>query len=65
MIGETRDPAFRDVSPNGVPAPDAPLGITDDVEATSPARRSPAIRLAQQMGSRRPDLLGLVPASQP
>lgn len=65
MIGATRDDSFRDVSPNGVPAPDAPLGVTDETEATSPARRSPAVRLAQQTGSRRPDLYGLVPADHP
>lgn len=61
-IGATRDPSFRDVSPNGVPAPDAPPAVTDPVEAGSPARRSPAVRMAQRLGSRRPDLYDLVPA---
>lgn len=47
---------WGDTSPNGVPAPPAPAGMTD-VEAASPARRSPQVREAQRIGSRRPDLL--------
>lgn len=43
-------------SPNGVPIPDAPAGLLP-VEADSPARRSPQVRAAQRIGSRRPDLL--------
>jgi hypothetical protein len=44
------------VSPNGVSPPEAPSGLSE-VEATSPARRSPQVRAAQSIGSRRPDLL--------
>lgn len=47
---------WAEVSPNGVPAPDAPSGLPDR-EALSPARRSPQVREAQRIGSRRPDLL--------
>ena len=36
-------------------------GLTD-AEATSPARRSPQVRAAQRLGSRRPDLLPKQPA---
>lgn len=43
-------------SPNGVPSPAAPAGLSD-VDATSPARRSPQVRAAQAVGSKRPDLL--------
>lgn len=43
-------------SPNGVPAPMPPAGLKED-EADSPARRSPQVRAAQRIGSRRPDLL--------
>lgn len=53
--------SFTDVSPDGVPAPPAPAGLTE-VEATSPARRSPQVRTAQRLGSRRPDLLPKQPA---
>lgn len=48
QIGET--------SANGVPIPSAPSGLSD-VEAVSPARRSPQVRAAQLIGSKRPDLL--------
>lgn len=44
------------MSANGVPIPPAPAGLPD-VEATSPARRSPQVRAAQRIGSKRPDLL--------
>lgn len=44
------------LSPNGVPVPEAPAGLPD-VEADSPARRSPQVRAAQRLGSKRPDLL--------
>lgn len=44
------------ISPNGVPIPVAPSGLSD-VDATSPARRSPQVRAAQRIGSKRPDLL--------
>lgn len=43
-------------SANGVPAPAAPDGLSE-VEATSPARRSPQVRAAQKINSKRPDLL--------
>lgn len=43
-------------SPNGVPIPPASSGLSE-VEADSPARRSPQVRAAQRLGSKRPDLL--------
>lgn len=43
-------------SPNGVPIPPASAGLRD-VDAESPARRSPQVRAAQRIGSRRPDRL--------
>jgi len=43
------------ISPNGVTPPDPPRGLPD-VEALSPARRSPQVRAAQRLGTRRPDL---------
>lgn len=43
-------------SANGVPIPPAPDGLSE-VEEESPARRSPQVRAAQRLGSRRPDLL--------
>lgn len=49
--------AFSDVSPNGAPIPDPPPARLSDVEADSPARRSPQVRAAQLAGKRRPDLL--------
>ena len=49
------------ISPDGVPIPAAPAGLPD-VEATSPARRSPQVRAAQRLDSRRPDLLPRQPA---
>jgi len=49
------------VSPNGVPAPAPPKGLPA-VEADSPARRSPQVRAAQRLGSKRPDLLPRQPA---
>lgn len=52
---------FTEPSPEGVPAPEPPAGLPD-VEATSPARRSPQVRAAQRTGSRRPDLLPKQPA---
>lgn len=48
--------AFGDTSPNGVPIPPAPANLPAR-EADSPARRSPYVRAAQQLGSRRPDRL--------
>lgn len=48
-------------SANGVPIPPAPAGLPD-VEADSPARRSPQVRAAQRLGSKRPDLLPRQPA---
>lgn len=54
---------WADVSPNGVPAPDAPADLPD-VEADSPARRSPQVRAAQRLGSRRPDLLPRQPSDR-
>lgn len=54
---------WADVSPNGVSAPDAPSWMTE-VEAESPARRSPQVREAQRLGSRRPDLLPKAPSSR-
>lgn len=47
---------WADLSDNGVDAPDAPAGLAAQ-EADSPARRSPQVRAAQRLGSRRPDLL--------
>lgn len=52
---------FTDLSPEGVPAPEAPSGLPG-AEALSPARRSPQVRGAQRLGSRRPDLLAKQPA---
>lgn len=48
-------------SPNGVPIPPAPAGLPD-VEADSPARRSPQVRAAQRLSSKRPDLLPRQPS---
>jgi len=53
--------AFYDVSPEGVPTPEPPAGLPE-VEATSPSRRSPQVRAAQRLSSRRPDLLPKQPA---
>lgn len=50
---------WGDTSLEGVPAPAAPAGLSDR-EAESPARRSPQVREAQRIGSRRPDLLDKV-----
>ena len=52
---------FAEPSPEGVPAPEAPAGLTP-AEAESPARRSPQVRAAQRLGTRRPDLLPKQPA---
>jgi hypothetical protein len=52
---------FREPSPEGVPAPEAPSGLTP-AEAESPARRSPQVRAAQRTRTRRPDLLPKQPA---
>lgn len=52
----TQPDDWADVSDNGVQAPDAPAGLPER-EADSPARRSPQVRAAQRLGSRRPDLL--------
>jgi len=58
------DPAgWADVSLEGVPAPDAPHGLPD-TEALSPARRSPQVRQAQRLGSKRPDLLPRQPSDR-
>lgn len=54
---------WADESGNGVPAPDAPNGLPD-IEADSPARRSPQVREAQRIGSRRPDLLPRQPSNR-
>lgn len=48
---------FGRTSPEGVPAP-PPTADLSPQEATSPARRSPQVRAAQAIGSRRPDLFG-------
>lgn len=50
--------AFTDVSAEGVQAPPPPAGLIP-AEANSPARRSPQVRAAQRLKSRRPDLLGV------
>jgi hypothetical protein len=50
-----------EISVNGVPAPIPPAGMSE-VEADSPARRSPQVRAAQRIGSKRPDLLPKQPA---
>jgi hypothetical protein len=52
---------FTDPSPDGAPPPDAPAGLPD-YEALSPARRSPQVRAAQRLGSRRPDRLPKQPS---
>jgi hypothetical protein len=54
---------WADISPEGVPAPDAPRGLSD-TEAASPARRSPQVRAAQRLGTRRPDLLPRQPSDR-
>lgn len=54
---------WGDVSPEGVPAPAAPEGLSDR-EALCPARRSPQVREAQRTGSRRPDLLPKQPSDR-
>lgn len=54
---------WADISLEGVPAPDAPRGLTD-AEALSPARRSPQVRQAQRTGSARPDLLPRQPSDR-
>lgn len=51
-------------SDNGVPIPPAPA-VVSDLEAASPGRRSPQVRRAQLLGSRRPDLLPKQPADTP
>ena len=53
--------AFTEPSPDGVPAPEPPAGLPD-YEALSPARRSPQVRTAQRLGSRRPDRLPKSPS---
>ncbi len=53
--------AFGDLSPYGVPIPDPPLNLSAR-EADSVARRSPQVRRAQVIGSRRPDWLPRQPA---
>jgi hypothetical protein len=52
---------FTDPSPDGVPAPEPPAGLPD-YEALSPARRSPQVRAAQRLSSRRPDRLPKQPS---
>jgi hypothetical protein len=48
--------AFSDLSPYGVPIPDPPPFLPAP-ESESVARRSPQVRRAQMIGSRRPDWL--------
>lgn len=50
-------------SVNGV-RPPAPSAGLPPAESGSPARRSPQVRQAQRIGSRRPDLLGKIASSQ-
>lgn len=54
---------WADISPEGISAPDAPFGLPD-VEALSPARRSPQVRAAQRLGMKRPDLLPRQPSDR-
>jgi hypothetical protein len=54
---------WADVSTGGVPAPEPPRGLPD-AEALSPARRSPQVRAAQRLGSKRPDLLPRQPSDR-
>lgn len=49
-------PDWADVPDHGTDYPDPPAGLRD-ADAASPARRSPRVRKAQHLGSRRPDLL--------
>lgn len=49
-------------SANGVPIPPAPANLPK-AEQDSPARRSPQVRQAQLIGSRRPDLLPRQPST--
>lgn len=58
------DPSgWADISPQGVPAPNPPAGLPA-TEALSPARRSPQVRQAQRLGSKRPDLLPRQPSNR-
>lgn len=52
---------FTEVSADGVPAPEPPAGLPD-YEALSPSRRSPQVRAAQRLDSRRPDRLPKQPS---
>lgn len=52
----TQPEGWADVSANGVEPPKPPSGLAER-EADSPARRSPQVRAAQRMSTRRPDLL--------
>lgn len=54
-------PDWGALSPHGCAVPDPPAGLRL-ADATSPARRSPRVRAAQAIGSRRPDLLPRVNA---
>lgn len=47
---------FSELSPNGVEIPPPPVNLPD-YDTDSPARRSPGVRAAQRLGSRRPDRL--------
>lgn len=62
MVARRTD--FADPSPEGVAAPAAPKSLSS-LEANSPARRSPQVRRAQALGSRRADRVGRAPADTP
>ena len=63
-MSQERDDTYANPSANGVPAPVAPAGLAE-IDATSPARRSPQVRAAQLARTRRPDLLRRQPATTP
>lgn len=55
-IFDTRRGDWGEISADGCDIPDPPAGLLDD-DAYSAARRSPRVRAAQLLGTRRPDLL--------